>query len=281
MVLASSLLFMMPLSAKAQATNTNEVSMSELLELLQSLMAQVEELQAQLLATEGQVQGLRETITRQLQSGEKSDEVSKLQELLASDSEIYPEGLVTGYYGPLTRQAVMRFQARHKLVATGNFDENTRQVVNEYFKNKQGTRISVGFLKAPGLQKAVEKGLCDRGNGSKPFCPAPDKKIDSTDKDKNTDDKKPSQTKPNEGKKDDKKNDVLTTCGLNQFKDLVGTRVDREQIIVDWETYHGTQAGNRSVRILGEKDPMTMDYSETRLNVIVDENNVIERVFCG
>jgi peptidoglycan hydrolase-like protein with peptidoglycan-binding domain len=32
---------------------------------------------------------------------------------------VYPEGTITGYFGPLTQQAVQRFQARHEIVASG------------------------------------------------------------------------------------------------------------------------------------------------------------------
>jgi len=38
---------------------------------------------------------------------------------LARDATIYPEGLVTGFYGPLTVQAVQRFQIRYDIVTSG------------------------------------------------------------------------------------------------------------------------------------------------------------------
>ena len=43
-----------------------------------------------------------------------------MQELLASDPAIYPEGKVTGYFGPLTRRAVERFQMKYGLVSSGS-----------------------------------------------------------------------------------------------------------------------------------------------------------------
>jgi peptidoglycan hydrolase-like protein with peptidoglycan-binding domain/N-acetylmuramoyl-L-alanine amidase len=41
-----------------------------------------------------------------------SGEVTKLQTLLAKDTSIYPEGKVTGYFGPSTKRAVQSFQTK-------------------------------------------------------------------------------------------------------------------------------------------------------------------------
>jgi peptidoglycan hydrolase-like protein with peptidoglycan-binding domain len=58
-----------------------------------------------------------------LRYGITSDEVKRLQELLASDPELYPEGIVSGWFGSLTRKAVQKFQCKHNIVCSG--DENT------------------------------------------------------------------------------------------------------------------------------------------------------------
>ncbi|MFH1631642.1 MAG: fibronectin type III domain-containing protein [bacterium] len=47
---------------------------------------------------------------KDLYFGMKDPDVARLQEMLAKNPSIYPEGLVTGYYGPLTLAAVKRFQ---------------------------------------------------------------------------------------------------------------------------------------------------------------------------
>jgi peptidoglycan hydrolase-like protein with peptidoglycan-binding domain len=45
----------------------------------------------------------------------KGNDVLLLQELLRKRPDIYPEGLVTGYYGPLTKRAVQKFQDIYKI----------------------------------------------------------------------------------------------------------------------------------------------------------------------
>ncbi len=45
-------------------------------------------------------------------------EVTRLQTLLAKDSAVYPEGKVTGYFGPATLAAVKRFQLKESIVAS-------------------------------------------------------------------------------------------------------------------------------------------------------------------
>ncbi len=62
------------------------------------------------------------------QKGQKSDEVKALQKILSADPTIYPSGIATGYYGPLTEQAVKRVQERYGLPVTGVVDDATQNV---------------------------------------------------------------------------------------------------------------------------------------------------------
>src|SRR3989344_7100105 len=49
------------------------------------------------------------------------DEVTKLQQFLVSQgASIYPEGLVTGYFGPATERALKRFQTAQGIVSSGS-----------------------------------------------------------------------------------------------------------------------------------------------------------------
>ena len=54
-----------------------------------------------------------------LSMGASGEDVSRLQQFLAQNSSIYPQGLVTGYYGQETENAVQRWQAAHGIVASG------------------------------------------------------------------------------------------------------------------------------------------------------------------
>lgn len=64
-----------------------------------------------------------------LKSGSTGDYVSDLQQILKSDSTIYPEGLVTGYFGKLTEEAVKKLQKKYGLPETGVVDDTTQEII--------------------------------------------------------------------------------------------------------------------------------------------------------
>lgn len=66
-----------------------------------------------------------------LSFGSRGSDVIKLQALLASQLSLYPEGLVTGWYGPLTTSAVQRFQERVGITPTGKVDMVTQEKLDE------------------------------------------------------------------------------------------------------------------------------------------------------
>jgi peptidoglycan hydrolase-like protein with peptidoglycan-binding domain len=59
-------------------------------------------------------------LTGQLDQGQTNSNVTSLQTFFADNASIYPEGLVTGYYGGLTANAVMRFQTANGIVSSGS-----------------------------------------------------------------------------------------------------------------------------------------------------------------
>ena len=93
----------------------------------QALLARVQQLQAQLgqggtTAPTGSVAYDASScplIGRSLKVGSSGDDVTRLQQFLARDPSIYPEGRVTGYYGALTESAVKRWQMKYNIVSSG------------------------------------------------------------------------------------------------------------------------------------------------------------------
>lgn len=74
--------------------------------------------------------GQLHNVTTNLKLGSKGDEVKLLQETLAKVPNIYPEGLITGYFGALTLKAVKRFQSENGLDQVGNVGPKTRALLN-------------------------------------------------------------------------------------------------------------------------------------------------------
>lgn len=61
--------------------------------------------------------------------GSRSDEVKAIQEVLKTDKSLYPEGLVTGYFGQATKKAVTKVQAKCGLLQTGIVDDDTEKCI--------------------------------------------------------------------------------------------------------------------------------------------------------
>ncbi|RJQ14841.1 peptidoglycan-binding protein [Candidatus Parcubacteria bacterium] len=81
-----------------------------------AIQAQIAALTAQLnslLASSGSTSTTVGGLTKNLSQGVTDPEVSTLQSGLKQDPSVYPEGLVTGYFGGLTRAAVIRFQEKY------------------------------------------------------------------------------------------------------------------------------------------------------------------------
>ncbi len=69
-------------------------------------------------------------ITAQLNPGARGGNVINLQTFFRDNSDIYPSGLVTGYYGGLTKSAVLRFQAAYGLGQVGRVGPQTLLKIN-------------------------------------------------------------------------------------------------------------------------------------------------------
>ena len=110
-------------------------SVDEMMATVQSLMTQIEGLKNQLNAVRGEVKGV---MKKNLKEGMTDVDVAKIQELLATDPTIYPEGKKTGFFGPLTREALKRFQNKNGLTTSGTIDSETQDLLEEYLKEGFG-----------------------------------------------------------------------------------------------------------------------------------------------
>ncbi|MDP2650306.1 MAG: peptidoglycan-binding protein, partial [bacterium] len=137
----------------------------ELLARLASLLQQVQALQAQISAVEGGAapgpftgsyapigtatvtgtgaSGACITLTANLRRGETGSEVTRLQEFLAKDRNVYPEAVVSGYYGELTERAVQRWQSLNGVVTEGTPESTGYGVVGPKTRVALQTRCSV------------------------------------------------------------------------------------------------------------------------------------------
>lgn len=65
------------------------------------------------------IQSAYAAITNQLDFGDRGEDVTELQTYFSTTPVIYPERLVTGYFGPLTQAAVRRYQTAYGIVSQG------------------------------------------------------------------------------------------------------------------------------------------------------------------
>lgn len=91
---------------------------------------------------------------RKLVRGMEGEDVRDLQNSLAENPDIYPEALVTGYFGPLTEAAVKRFQVKYiGKEPTGEVDTITDDTIKAFkvakLKDTAGKAYSVAFYGFP------------------------------------------------------------------------------------------------------------------------------------
>ena len=127
--------------------------------MIADLITQLESLrqaEGEVKETVKEVKGTLQLI-KQLRVGVTGDDVKLLQEFLATDSDIYPEGLITGYFGPMTERAVKKLQKRMCLDQVGNVGPKTMWRINELLTEGAGSsgKIPPGLLTAPGIQKKL------------------------------------------------------------------------------------------------------------------------------
>ena len=89
-------------------------------------------------------------LTRSLSLGARGNDVRYLQEFLARDPKIYPEGLITGYFGPRTFTAVKKWQQKNGIDAIGIAGPKT------IAKIKETSRAAAAQPGAPADETSLE-----------------------------------------------------------------------------------------------------------------------------
>lgn len=131
--------FSYTVSIKSKNSTGEQALIQQLLAQIENLKAQIDEIKAKLGI--GNNQTSCSDFNSNLYFGYSSSSVKCLQEFLKSQGAgIYPEGLVTGYFGSLTRAAVIKFQEKHAseiltpinlYVGTGFVGSSTRAKINQ------------------------------------------------------------------------------------------------------------------------------------------------------
>ena len=98
---------------------------------------------------------------KDIKRGASGDNVRRLQQFLARDPGVYPEGIVSGTYGSLTEAAVKRWQAKFNIInsgtpaSTGFGVAGPRTIVAMISQCQGSTQISVSAAPSVGgLMKA-------------------------------------------------------------------------------------------------------------------------------
>jgi peptidoglycan hydrolase-like protein with peptidoglycan-binding domain len=135
-------------------TTSVKPSQADMLAQIQQLMKLIADLKAKLTEAQGQIQ----VLAKDLGLGAKGDDVMKAQELLASDPTIF-KAKPTGFFGPLTQEALKKFQTQYNLPVTGKLDEATRDVMKQLRAENKDGKIPFGFIKRAEMHDKIKMHL--------------------------------------------------------------------------------------------------------------------------
>ncbi len=101
-----------------------------------TLVGQIQTLQTQINSLQQQQQQYMATLQMTLKQGSTGEQVAVLQALLSADPSIYPEGIVSGFFGRLTADAVKRFQKKNGIEQVGFVGPKTLKRLQEHLKER-------------------------------------------------------------------------------------------------------------------------------------------------
>ena len=174
----------LPVFAETSTSTTTSTTISTSTpsqQLVDTLKALIENLKKQILELQVRIQAMRQTQTqvreqaqnvqdtlkdiRDLRKGMSSEEIKAIQQILASDPDIYPEGTISGYYGPLTEKALKRFREKYGIKDEDKEDRIGQKTLEKLYELLEKNRVirlengkkcvivPPGHLVAPGLMK--------------------------------------------------------------------------------------------------------------------------------
>lgn len=135
-------------STTTSATTTVTSITGSIQDQIAALLAEITTLKAQiamLVSNNASLQGAVNQIqtslklTSTLQPGMSGDGVKTLQTVLATDPTLFPADSVTGFFGPLTEEAVKNFQKHFGIDAVGVVGPHTMEKINELLKEHDVT----------------------------------------------------------------------------------------------------------------------------------------------
>lgn len=101
-----------PTPVATSTSPADDTVISSLQQKIIELLALVQSLQNQILAIQGE--NVSFSFFRDLKQGDRSEDVKKMQEVLIKEGAL-ATGLNTGYFGVLTKQAVIKFQEKYSI----------------------------------------------------------------------------------------------------------------------------------------------------------------------
>jgi peptidoglycan hydrolase-like protein with peptidoglycan-binding domain len=167
------LVYAAPMYAQTTTSTSTDQVVQSLKALIEQLKAQIEQLQLKMQAlmqarqeVRQEAQETRDVLKNiiELRRGMSADEIRAIQQILAEDPSIYPEGLITGYFGTSTERALNRFREKHGILDEkgGVLGEKTLKKLQELLRERRIIRLEngkkclvvpPGHLVAPGLLK--------------------------------------------------------------------------------------------------------------------------------
>lgn len=85
--------------------------------------------------------------TQSLEVGETNSDIEKIQELLATDPEIYPYGVTSGFFGPKTEEGIKNLQTRFNLDPVGVVGPATKALLELFMSAYPDGKYPADVLK--------------------------------------------------------------------------------------------------------------------------------------